>query len=55
MRLFYGRVVAQTTQETSQGDDPSDLGEVGRWGDKGQNSEIIVQEQEILVLGLGTV
>jgi len=36
LRLFYGRGVAQTTQGTSEGDDPSDLAEVGRWGGKGQ-------------------
>ena len=28
--------MAQTMQETSEGDNPSDLGEVGRWGGKGQ-------------------
>ena len=35
LRIFDSSGVAQAMQETSEGDDPSDLGEVGRWGGKG--------------------
>ena len=41
LRLFYGRGVAQTTQGTSEGDDPSDLGV--RWGKSSENSDEILR------------